>query len=296
MNFKISGNYLNIKDKLKNKMFKHIIIFIAIIFLAKTFESKIKAETKYANNQQMSLNNAQESVNAAILSTNPNKLGIKSIFIGDTLKTNIGVPAMKIKCSLDFDLDKHEITTLNLKNIRAENYKSCYASDLVKIGGLQTSISINVFDNKIYRINLLEQQDLKKYSNNTSLSERSKLKNENETILLDALKLHFGVPVIEKKLCRGGGCRRIGRGTYVTQYTWQGQHDNAVLEFSTGGGYNLVISSSEGYLLYAARNAELSKLYTERYMRKELQQQQQKQFKDSKAVSDAVRDLGSRGR
>lgn len=226
-----------------------------------------------------------------------NRLGIKSIFIGDSFDNVTALRSIKTRCSINLEDakaangDSPEISRIReqLKLINTEKYQSCIVDGVATVGGLNVwTFKIEFFDNKALRI-IVTFED--KYPEKLKYDERSKLRIEKLTAFLDAMTLQLQTPFTEGKWCRGGSCRGIGGGTHFTRYIWQRRDGRAEYDDPIGGFATLTISSPEGDSRSAAKTAEIDKMRAELRARKEYEQNQKQQLKKSNTARAIARDL-----
>ena len=225
-----------------------------------------------------------------------NRLGIKSIFIGDSFENVTAMRSIKTRCSVNLgdakaaNGDSPEMSKIRekLRLTTTERYQSCLVDGVATVGGLNVrSFQIEFFDSKALRIIVTFEQ---KYPDKLKYDEREKLYNKNLIAFLDALTLHFQTPFTQGSFCKGGSCRGIGGGTSFTRYTWQRRDGHTILDKYSSFNY-LTISSSEGDSLSATRTADIDKVSTELRIRKEYEQKQEQQQKKSNTARDVARDL-----
>lgn len=223
-------------------------------------------------------------------------LGVKSIYIGDSLDNVKTKHSTKIRCSENVantklaNADSFEMSQIREKQrfTTNEKYQFCTVEGIATVGGLYVkSFDIEFFDNKALRILITFER---KYQDKLKCDEWKKIDSQNLTGFLDALTLHFQVAFTEAGFCKGGSCRGIGGGTSFTRYIWQTLDGQAIFDKYSGLS-TLTISSAEGDSRSAARTEILNKIKAELRVREEYEKKQEQQLKKSNAARALVRDL-----
>ena len=225
-----------------------------------------------------------------------NRLGVKSIFIGDSFDNVTTNLSIKTLCSINLvdakaaNGDSPEMSQIRekLRLTTTERYQSCLVDGVATVGGLNVrSFQIEFFDHKALRIVVTFEE---KYPDKLKYEEREKLNNKNLTAFLDALSLHFQTQFTKNNICRGGSCRGVGGGTSFTRYIWQRRDGQATYD-DLSMFNQLIISSPEGDSRSAARTDEIDKVRAEIQVRKEYEQNQEQQLKKSNTARAVAGDL-----
>jgi hypothetical protein len=224
-----------------------------------------------------------------------NRLGVKSIFIGDSLDNVKAIRSIKIRCIVSVgdtkfaNADSSEMSQIRekQKTTTAGKDQFCTVDGIATVGGLYVkSFEVEFFDNKALRILITFER---KYQDKLKYDEQAKLDRQKLTAFLDALTLHFQIAFTQRGFCEGN-CRFARGGTFFTRYAWETRDGRAI--FDDYASYSkLTISSPQGDSRSAARTAMINKMTAESRVREEYEKKQEQELKKSNAARAVARDL-----